>query len=397
MLEMLAREHNPAIGLAQSRVESFRGKYQQAGLFPNPKAGYHATEIGNLGTAGQQGGFVSQRFITGSKLKLDQHIATHEIELAGLNSNTEVQRVLNDVRTRFHEVLIAQQRIVLTAELFRIGEASVAASKDLVAGRQLSPNGLLQSLILKDSSEILLETARNDHKAAWRQLAAVVGIEDLDRMRVEGDPEAGLVQFSWDERLQQLLVASPELATAQSAVGVARARLTRAGREWIPDIDVMVSTRHHNVTGDNVVNVQAGIPIPIFDRNQGNVYRAEAEIVAAMHRVRRIELGLQERLAAEFRRYENARVRFTRHKERIVPNARKSLDIVQKAYAEGQLDYLELLTSQSTFARTNLDMLDALRELKVSQVALEGQLVTGSLNGAEKSRLDLSRRRPLRY
>ena len=42
-----------------------------------------------------------------------------------------------------------------------------------------------------------------------------------------------------------------------------------------------MSHRRHNVTRDNVTNVQIGLPVPIFDRNQGNISSAEAELVAA--------------------------------------------------------------------------------------------------------------------
>ncbi|MCP4504862.1 MAG: TolC family protein, partial [Fuerstiella sp.] len=71
-LESLALQRNPTLATATARMNAARGQKVQAGLYPNPSVGYHATEIGNLGTAGQQGAFISQRFITGGKLELDQ-------------------------------------------------------------------------------------------------------------------------------------------------------------------------------------------------------------------------------------------------------------------------------------------------------------------------------------
>ena len=110
-LERLAFRHNPTLSLAAARINEARGRHIQAGLYPNPVIGYHATEVGNLGTAGQQGGFVRQRFITAGKLNLDQTIVTKEIAEARFRFDAQEQRVLSDVRARFYETLVAQQRV----------------------------------------------------------------------------------------------------------------------------------------------------------------------------------------------------------------------------------------------------------------------------------------------
>ena len=82
-LEQIAFNNNPTLVAALTRIEAAQGRKIQAGLPPNPIVGYHATEIGNQGTAGQQGGFISQRFMTGGKLKLDQAIAQTKVNEAG--------------------------------------------------------------------------------------------------------------------------------------------------------------------------------------------------------------------------------------------------------------------------------------------------------------------------
>ena len=73
-LEGMAFQNNPTLAAAAARMEVAHGRQVQAGLYPNPVVGYHATEIGNLGTAGQQGGFIRQRFITAGKLGLDRRL-----------------------------------------------------------------------------------------------------------------------------------------------------------------------------------------------------------------------------------------------------------------------------------------------------------------------------------
>ena len=72
----LARTRHPELAAAAARVGEARGQMVQAGLYPNPTVGYSGNQINDgPGTAGQQGGFVSQEFVTGGKLKIAREAA----------------------------------------------------------------------------------------------------------------------------------------------------------------------------------------------------------------------------------------------------------------------------------------------------------------------------------
>lgn len=123
-----------------------------------------------------------------------------------------------------------------------------------------------------------------------------------------------------------------------------------------------------------------GIPIDVLDAGQGKVRQANAELVAAEHTKRQVELDLQDRLAVAFRRYANARQQAERYSQRILPRARKSLELVTKGYRQQQTDYLTLLTTQQTFVRVSLAHLEALRELRAAATLIDGKLLSGSLS-----------------
>ena len=379
-LEGLALEHNPSLASAGARVDAAWGRHVQAGLYPNPVIGYHGTEIGNLNTAGQQGGFIAQRFITGGKLQLDQAIAGKQIEQRGFEFNAQQQRVMSDVRLHFYDALVAQRRIELTGELARIGDKLVESSRTLLANQQISDNDLLQAEIEAEQAHILRDNAHHQDAESWRRLTVVVGLPELEPARLAGQLTSDVSHHQWDDALASLLGRSPELAAAQARVDRARFAIARARRENVPDIDLSVSIRHINPTDSDVANVQAGIPIPIFDKNQGNILEAHSELVAAQNDVRRIELDLQDRLAVAFRRYKNAREQIERYQSRILERAQKSLDLVKNGFETGQVEYLTLDTSQRTFIRVNLAYLDAVKEFWSATTLIDGQLLSGSLS-----------------
>ena len=378
-LEEIAFQHNPTLAAATARMNVARGRQLQAGLYPNPVIGYHATEIGNLGTAGQQGGFISQRFITGGKLRLDQAIAGKEIDEAHMRFHAQQRRVLSDVRVRFYEARVAQRRVELTRELSRIGDELVKATERLVEVRQGTENDLLQAEIRADESHILLGNALNQHAEAWRRLSAVVGVPTMEMTTLGGELDADLPDFDWDSSYARVIGSNPDLEAARTRVDRASIVIRRARKEPVPDVDLAVSVRHHNVTESDVVNVQLGVPLPVFDRNQGNILSAQAEWVAACNEVRRIELNLQDRFAVAYRRYASARQQVERYQQRMIPRARQSLNLVTAGYERGQVEFLMVLAAQETYFHVSLSYLDSLHELRTASSIIEGQLLTDSL------------------
>lgn len=380
-LEAAAFRHNPTLVRAGARMQAAQGRQVQAGLYPNPVVGYHATEVGNRGTAGQQGGFVSQRFITAGKLQLDQQIVGKEIDEAHFRFHGQELRVLSDVRVRFYDALVAQRRLELTQELARIGDKLEKATETLLKGGQGTENDLLQAGIRADESRILFDNASNQQVEAWRRLAAVVGLPQMPLAPLSGELDSELPQLDWESCSEAVLGSHPELHAAQARLDRAAAVIDRARVEPIPNVDLSVSVRRHTITDSDVANVQLGIPIPIFDRNQGNISAAEAEWIAASKEVDRIELDLQDRLAVAYRRFSNARQQVERYGKRMVPRAKKSLELVSDGYEKGQVEYLTLLTAQQTFVQVNLSYLDSLRELRAASALIDGQLLTNSLAG----------------
>jgi cobalt-zinc-cadmium efflux system outer membrane protein len=378
-VEQLALTNNPTLTAARAQIVAARGRQVQAGLYPNTVIGYMSDEMGDDGTAGMQGGFVGQRFVTGGKLRLDRAMAARNVQEMQSTRNSQELRVLNDVRLRFYDALVAQRKVELTGKLLSISQNFTDLSQQLLDALQISQNDLLLVEIETEESQIAAENALNEQKEAWHRLTAVIGVASLEPLPLSGELASDLPVYDWDQSYAEILGSSPELAAAAARVERSRLATERARRENIPNIDLMVSVQRMNQDGDNIAGVQAGFPLPVLNRNQGNIMKADAELVAASNDVRRIELDLRDRLAIAFRRYANAKQQVDRYTDSILPRAQRSLDIVTRGYSAGQVDFLTLLTSQRTYIRTNLSYLASLAELRRAAIVIQGQLLTGSL------------------
>jgi len=377
-LETSALASNPAIAQAAARIRALRGKCVQAGLPPNPSIGYLASEIGDSGRAGQQGGYVGQEFITGGKLSLNRAVVSQEILHAEQQLAAVQLRVRTDVRKSYYNALVAQRRAEVADELVSVSNEGVATSERLIKAQQIPRAALLQTEVEQQNAAISAHTAANQSQAAWRQLSAVVGA-DLPVRHLAGDVTKLPELIGWDQQLLQVTMTSPETASAQAELSRTKVALQRARVEPVPDLTTQFSVQRDNATGDTIAGVQVGVPLPLWNRNQGGISQAEAEVTEARRNAERIELDLKWRLAAAYQEYSNARTQADAYQTQVLPKSKETYQLVQRGYSLGELGYLDLLSAQRTYSQTNLAYLDALGTLWRSWADIDGLLLSESL------------------
>lgn len=378
-LERVALLNNPTLARARAGVRAAEGAWRQAGLYPNPVSGYVAEEMGDEGTAGKQGAFWGQELVTAGKLRLNRRVASQGIVRAREQLAAQQLRVLTDVQTRYYGVLVAQRTIELATSLLQVAEEGVRAAEDLLRDQEASRVDLLQARMEANSERILLGNARNDYQGAWRRLAAVAGVPDMPPEPLAGEVEVIGAPLSWEQTLAQVLSESPEVAAAKADVQAAHWAARRARVEWVPNVDLEAAVHHNNIGGGDVAAVRVGVPLPVFDRNQGGISAADAQLASARRNVDQVHLDLRQRLADVFRRHANARQQVEHYRDKILPDAQETLELVRKGYQQGEFGYLELLTVQRTYFQNSLAYLDSLLQLRLSRARIEGLLLDENL------------------
>jgi cobalt-zinc-cadmium efflux system outer membrane protein len=104
---------------------------------------------------------------------------------------------------------------------------------------------------------------------------------------------------------------------------------------------------------------QVTMSVPLWDRNQGGIQAAEAGIGKAEAEVRRVQVELAGRAAEALGRYRTALALIERYQRDILPKSRESIELTQRLYEQGQIDFLRLLQAQKTLNDVNLGYIDA--------------------------------------
>ena len=379
--EVRALANNPSVARAHSLVQAACGNWMQVGLPPNPTVGYEAQQIGSSGRAEQDGVFVSQEFVRGGKLQLNRQVAAHAWSRAKHELEVQQNRVVTDVRIAFYQMLIAERQEQLAADLLQVAREGAKVAEKLHRGKEVGKVDVVQAQLEAENVEIVAANARNRRIAAWAELTAVAGDPCMPPQPLAGDAEEEKPVVTWEESLEKLQCSSPEVSAAQAAVERANCALQRAVVEKTPNVTVegLMNFRDNGIGGRPDAGLLVGVPLPLWDRNQGGVTQAYHEAAAAEQALEQLKLDLQKRLAPVYERYRNAMQQTARYRAKILPAARESLALTRQLYQAGEANYVTLLTAQRTYSQIHLNYLESLRELRSAEAEMEGFLLSGSL------------------
>ena len=385
-LEAMALEGNPTLAQAAAQVQAAAGRTLQASLYPNPTVGYSGEEISAHASGGEHGGFVEQTIVTAGKLGLSRAVFQQEQVQAEELAKAQRLRVLNAVRLLYYETLGAQHLVAWRERLTALAQEAVGITQQLFNVGQADQPDLLQAGIETQQAQLALVAARHDLERNWRQLAAVVGNTGLERRPLAGQLDDSIPELDWDRALATLLEESPDLKVAKAGVQRAKAALKRAQVEWIPDLTLRGGV-HYNFERFAPGNVEVGpegfaqlrVPLPIFNRNQGNIATAQADLDRAQREVQRVELSLRQRLSAIFAEYLTARQTVEIYRTRILADAQKAYGLYLQRYQQMAAAYPQVLIAQRTLFQAQVAYIAALRDLWRTVVEIRGLFLVDGL------------------
>jgi cobalt-zinc-cadmium efflux system outer membrane protein len=378
-LEGMALAGNPTLAQAQANVQIAAGQARQAGLYPNPTAGYYGDEIrGGYYGGGKQGGFVSQTIVTGGKLRAARHVAELLKEEAKTTGDAQRLRILNNVRAVFYRVLAAQRLLEVRENLAKLAADATETTHQLANVGQADRPDVLQAEVEQQQMSVSLRISQQNLRALWRMLAAVVGKPDLPQTRLEGDLEA-IPDLNYEEWLATALRESPEVKLALQAVDRAEASVTQAKKVPIPDLQLYGNLSQNYEPLETTRKpvglnggVQIGVQLPIFNRNQGNIAAAKAETESARQEVVRVKLELSREVANLFRDYDSARATAQQYKTEMLPRAEQAYNLYRTNYRNMAAAYPQALISQRTLFQLEVDYVQALESVWQSALGIRG-------------------------
>lgn len=379
----LAEQNHPALQVAAGRLAGATAAIRTAGAYLNPQLSGATFGRQTVVTRGNVGGnlhtFTLSQDITLPAVRRAR-IASAELgrqssELALaedlLNLRGQVKQAFFEALRRRSEIQIAQENVQLLEDLYR----RIRVQYEVGEAPRLE---LTRAEAEVSVARIQAQSAERRYNAALADLHAAVGVP-LTGFEPQEPLYPATALPPLEELVAKVLARHPGLAVAENETRRAQANVEVERKLKIPQLNVWV-----NVIKQPDVNQYwygVSIPIPIFNRREGQIAEAQAAVRQADSFADFRRLQLTAAVERAYGQYTVAQSQVQMFESGIILQAEEALRAAEAAFRFGERSIIEVLDAQRVLRASRLEYLNAQFDRQQALVALE-QLGALELTGA---------------
>lgn len=364
----LALENNPSLAAARREVGATEGQLLQGSLRPNPEFTVQADDASKVSRSSTIE--LGLPIETGGKRDARIRAAGLGREVAQADLGSTELRVRSAVIAAFFDVLAAQELRTNAEDSVKIAQRATDIAAKRVAAGKVSPVEETRARVAEAGARVVLTQADSELRNARRRLASLWGNASPAFTEASGDVEQ-LPPLPSEDEVAQRLLNSPQLLRAQRELERRKSLVSLEQSRAVPDVTVAVGLKRSiEVPGEQAL-VALKVPLPVFNRNQGNLQEAlqREEKAAAELQAARVSLSATAKQALEnvSARRQEAELLWAE----VLPGARSAFDAATIGFENGKFSFLEVLDAQRTLIAAKSQYLNALANFHRSRAELE--------------------------
>lgn len=384
-----ALHQNPELNFYISEIGAAKGGLKTAGTIRNPELSTHAgyKNTRDSGASGEGGTFAlsaDQTFEYPGRVALRKAIAKRDVGLAELRLAQFELSLAARVRALAYGVLLAREKL---APLREISGRFEALTNILKQREPAGTTAILETQIIDANS---LTFQRQEREAATSGKTLLVQLNQLCGRPVD-DPvqlESGRVAFLKSPSITSVLARvsehSFEIRIREAELAQQGFRVSLSKNERYPAIAVGPYYSYEKAADrEQQVGIGISLPLPLWDRNAGNIQTAKAREEQARASLLTTLREVERRVAENATLFQNKTDEIDRWQADTFQKFRESAELADRnyrlgsvplaVYIETQKQYLELVSSvleikkEALQAAQELEILTGLRLYKMEQ------------------------------
>jgi len=357
----LALMRNPELAAFATEMRALEGATLQAGLLRNPEVSVNVENPGNIqplrgdvNSSESVGKEVVQQLTTirigqlielGGKRAARVNAASLNEQLAAIDYESRRVEIIARVANVFTEVIAGQERVKLAEETRRLAQQVVDTVVLRVKAGKVPPIEETRAKVGLSAARIEFEQAQRDLISARKRLALLWDSAMPQFGQALGGLEISIVPPDF-QLLQERVMENPLALRALKNIEHRKALLEVEQTRRIPNLTLNAGAVHHAILGGTTAVASVMIPLPLFDRNQGNIKEAHQRVSKAEDEQAAMTLRLKTELAQSYEAMSAAWNEIGILRDEILPGARSAFDVTRRGYELGKFGLLEMLDAQ---------------------------------------------------
>lgn len=370
-----AGQHHPSLVAFAHQERAAEGAVEQAALRPNPILAIEAENVFGTGALRGVRGLettvqASQTLERGGKRDKRVAVATREREIVAATYAVQRADVLAAAALAFVEAAGARERVALAAEALRLSrEAADLVERRVRAGdMSATESARARAAVAVAAAEVA--RAQSAMISVHAKLSASWGGATPGAFVVAGAwrvPPALPAEDGWIVRL----AAHPRLALHAAVANARRAALEWERAQAAPDITVDGGLRFLRDGSDAGLVGGISIPLPVHNRNQGNIRAARERLAGAEDAARALALELRAGFSASWQELRAAHAAVLALRNDALPAAEEAHTVMRRAYEQAQASWADVSETQRALTVLRREMLEAEIAFVLAHVRVE--------------------------
>ena len=279
-------------------------------------------------------------------------VAKQEKTLAELGVREMMRQVIFSVQSAFVDVQQADENLKLAQEnlqrlegVVTINEARLKSGDLAKVELERSQVAALQFRAAVQQAQLQVDQAKTQLQFLLGRKQAVPNLAIAGPFRREGAPPAPaeMTRLALDRR--------PDFLLFQQSQSRSRADLRLQLANGKVDYSVGTEYTHQRAygVGGSSLGVYFSVPLPVFNRNQGEILRAQREIEQGSARIEAQRAFITNEIDKAYRQYTVAQQLLTSVETGILAKALSVRDTTEYSYRRGEASLVEFLDAQRAF------------------------------------------------
>jgi cobalt-zinc-cadmium efflux system outer membrane protein len=373
-----ALQASPELTAYAAETRAREAEVSQAARFINPE---FAVEVENVAGSGDYGGFdaaettlqLSQQLELGNKRQLRRGMAevehdraVRDMEIARIDLQARIARNFLGLLNAQEHLKLANEQMILATKTLTVVEEKIAAGRAPSVEKFRFQSALAEARLAKEKAVLALTTSRQTLANALGRDAATFG-------GVSGNLTI-LPPLPTHTEIEAQIGQSPEIARRKIESEAKRRELALARANRIVDPTIGVGLRNFKDSGDNALIFGLSLPLPLFDRNQGNVQAATHRLSAAQAQEASGVVQSRTSLSEGWQSLATSSAEAQMLRDQIVPSAQQTFEAASYGYQSGKFGVLEVQDAQRTLFEVRERYLDVLTTAHLAALELDRQL-----------------------
>ena len=318
----MAFANNPDLAAAQWEIGITQGDRQQASLIPNPELSWEAEDTRRNSRTTTV--MINQPIELGGKRGARIEVASRAQDAAEIELERKRNVLRADVIQAFYNTSTAQQRLLLSRQSLELAQRGLNVAQGRISSGKSSPVEGTRAEVQLSEVRLELKRAEREEANAYQQLARVIGVP-LPAFASVSDSSQPMPTVPEPSLLLNRIGQTAELRLAKLQIDQREASLGLEKAQRIPDLTVSLGSQYDERERERVNVVGLSMPIPLFNRNQGNVLAAARRTDQARDLRNASELRLRTEIQTTLAQWNTANTEITSFNQTILPAAQSDV------------------------------------------------------------------------